>query len=72
MEEEQKMKAKDFLIGGVVGAGITLGVKWLVVKYKDRVEKLWDNAKAKAKEKLNEVKNNNEQQQATSEETEQK
>lgn len=70
MEEEQKMKAKDFLIGGVVGAGITLGVKWLIVKYKDRVEKLWDNAKAKAKEKLNEAKN--EQQQATSEETEQK
>ena len=72
MEEEQKMKAKDFLIGGAVGAGIAFGVKWLVVKYKDRVEKLWDNAKAKAKEKLNEVKNNNEQQQATSEETEQK
>lgn len=66
------MKAKDFLIGGVVGAGVALGVEWLVVKYKDRVEKLWDNAKAKAKEKLNEVKNNNEQQQATSEETEQK
>lgn len=66
------MKAKDFLIGGVVGASVALGVKWLVAKYKDRVEKLWDNAKAKAKEKLNEVKNNNEQQQATSEETEQK
>lgn len=67
------MKAKDFLIGGVVGAGVALGVEWLVVKYKDRVEKLWDNAKAKAKEKLNEAKKeNNEQQQATSEETEQK
>lgn len=63
------MKAKDFLIGGVVGASVALGVEWLVVKYKDRVEKLWDNAKAKAKEKLNEAKN---EQQATSEETEQK